>query len=564
IRFKEYSSTMARFSGIFERCQRSAACWLRPLIESLEEIPGAAMAGSMLLNRDGSIQDAGWRMMQNGWGYPIGRGDDPLNGAYTYRREVDCVTGACFLVSQKVFNELGGFDAAYAPAFYEEFDLAFRIRERGLKVIFEPRSRIVHLGSASYGAEQRDQLTKQNQAKFIERFADKLSKQPEEATDEFLLRKTFAKGPVILFVDLSVPHPDRHAGDVTMYRYLTLFAESGWHVIFSPFDGQADDSAAEALEKQGIELIRNPWSIEGWLPEQGKHLDFVWLSRPEIAETLIETIRAHSSARVYYYTHDLHYLRFEREAKLRGGNATLEAEAKRFFKLETGLFDRVDLVISPSEIENEVIKSLVPGKPVATLPPFFYEQHEIKVRNADHFAKYSDIVFIGGFPHTPNVDAALFIAREVMPIVWRDCPKARLILVGYKPPPEVQALAKARVVVTGQVPEVAPFLETARVFLAPLRFGAGVKGKIIQALQYGVPVVTSPIGIEGTSIQPGCEALVAVDAQGFAEAVISLLHDPDRCASLSAAGIELIGKKFSRNAAKSAIEQIFHMPRCGR
>lgn len=274
--------------------------WLRSLVEAFEETSKAAVIGSMLLNPDGSIQDSGWRILQNGWGYPIGRGGDPRNGAYTYRRIVDCVTGACFFVSKKIFVDLGGFDPVYAPAFYEEFDFAFRVQAQGLKVICEPRSKVVHLGSASYGAEMRDQLSERNHAKFVKRFADTLPKHPTVTDDEFQLRKERDKGPVVLIVDLSVPHSDRYAVGITVSRYIHQLAEAGWHVVFAPFDGEADDSAAEILERQGIEIIRNPWTIEGWLAENGRHVDYVWLSRPDIAESLIEIVKAHSSARIVY------------------------------------------------------------------------------------------------------------------------------------------------------------------------------------------------------------------------------------------------------------------------
>jgi len=535
--------------------------WLRSLLEAVEETPGAAIAGGMILNPDGSIQDAGWCILRDGWGYPIGRGGNPRNGAYTYRRKVDCVTGACFFVSKKIFQELGGFDPLYAPAFYEEFDFAFRARMNGIKVVYEPRCRIVHLGSVSYGIEKRDQLSTRNHAKFVKRFSDILRKQPLDTSDEFKLRE-FDNKPVLLVVDISVPHPDRHAGDVTMSSYLRLFAEAGWHVIFAPFDGQADDSVAEDFEKQGIELIRSPWTIEGWLAENGRHVDYVWLSRPDIAESLIGTVKAHTFARIVYYTHDLHHLRLEREAKIQGNDAKLLAEAKRVFQQEYRVFSQVDHIMSPSVSESEVIKNLVLDKPVTTILPYFYEPNEITARDETHFAECSDVVFIGGFPHKPNVDAVLFMVREVMPIVWQSIPEVRLVVVGYAPPPEIRALEGPRIVVTGQVPDVKPFLNRARVFLAPMRFGAGVKGKIIQALQHGVPVVTTPIGIEGTGIKPGQEALVAEDAQSLAEAVISLFCDLKLCASLSFAGAKLIRERYSRTAARDLIEKIFEVPRC--
>ncbi|NTU58003.1 MAG: glycosyltransferase [Chlorobiaceae bacterium] len=534
--------------------------WLSSLVEALEDTRDAAISGSMLLNTDGTIQDAGWRILDNGWGYPIGRGADTLNGAYTCRREVDCVTGACLLISQSLFREMKGFDPGLAPAFYEEFDLAFRVRARGLKVIYEPRSRVVHLGSASYGEERRNQLSGINHAKFVKRFEKVLSKHPSGTEGEFALMEVNGR-PLLLVVDYGVPQPNRHAGDVTMSSYLSLLATAGWRVVFCPMDGKAQGPFAEALERQGIMLVRSPQTIESWLAEHGRHVREVLMARPEIAEKIIGQVRKNTSAHVSYYTHDLHYLRLERAAEV-NNDPKLLVEADLQKKRELFVFSSVDHVVSPSEDEAEVIRTLVPGKPVTAVPPYYYEPANICSHDASHFDRLADVVFVGGFPHVPNVDAALFIANEIMPLVWKERPDARLVLVGYSPPKEILDLAGPRILVTGQVPDVKPYLDNARLVLAALRYGAGVKGKTVDALRLGVPVVATQIGIEGIGIVPGREAIVAESARDLAGGVLKLLSSPERCAELSAAGAELVRQRFSRVAARTAIGKVFQTSRC--
>jgi FkbM family methyltransferase len=286
------------------------------------------------------------------------------------------------------------------------------------------------------------------------------------------------------------------------------------------------------------------------------------LARPEIAEKLIGPVRAHTNAPITYYTHDLHHVRLAREAEIHG-DPKLRTQAALMAETECAIFRNVDHVMSPSEDEADVIRQLAPDMPVTVLPPYYYEWGEIQARDVAHFADLTDIVFVGGFPHSPNVDAALFIAREIMPIVWHERPDARLVLVGYAPPPEVCSLACSRIVVTGQVLKVEPFLDRARVVLAALRYGAGVKGKVVDALRQGVPVVTTRVGAEGIGIEPGRDAIVADSAIGLADGVLELFRDPARCAALSTAGIDLVRKRFSRAAARAAIGKVFQTPRCG-
>lgn len=362
--------------------------------------------------------------------------------------------------------------------------------------------------------------------------------------------------PVLLVIDNGIPRPDRHAGGVTMSRYLSLFAQAGWHVVFGAANGRTDGPAAEALERLGVALIRSPATVEQWLSENGRHVNEVFMARPKAARALIDALRQHTEAQVTYYTHDLHHLRLQREADLRDDDA-LRREADRVRAVECAVFASVDHVTTPSEEEARLVRALMPGKPVTALPPYFYDEADIRASGAAHFAAREEVLFVGGFPHAPNVDAALFIATEIMPLVWQRRPATRLVLVGYAPPPAVLALASDRIEVTGQVPSVEPFLERARLLLAALRYGAGVKGKTVEALRLGVPVVSTAIGAEGIGIEPGRDALLAEGAQGLAGAVLLLLGDPDRCAALSAAGADLVRRRFSQGMARAAIGAVF-------
>jgi hypothetical protein len=176
-------------------------------------------------------------------------------------------------------------------------------------------------------------------------------------------------------------------------------------------------------------------------------------------------------------------------------------------------------------------------------------------------------LFVGGYDHPPNVDAARWLANDIMPLVWRAVPDAKLILAGSRPPAELLALAGPLVEVPGWVPDLAPFYARARLSLNPLRFGAGVKGKIVASLQAGLPVVTTTIGNEGLSLEPDAEVLIGDSAEDLAGHAVRLLQDPVQCAGLANAGTSKVRRQFGEDVMRRSLLAALARdlcPVCGR
>lgn len=525
--------------------------WLDTMIEVVDRDPQVGLVGSMLLNTDGTIQEAGGVMFKDGWGFPYGRNDHAGKPEYNYVREVDCVIGACLLFRRDLFERLGGFDERYCPAFYEEFDLAFAVAAAGYKVMYQPASRVMHCGSASYGAEVRDRQSLINHDQFVRKWAGRLATRYDGPRDLFLARERAHVNGVILVIDDEIPQYDKHAGALTMFQYLGMLAESDFKVIFAPYQHRnASQPYTNALQQKGVEVLYGDFDLSAWLGANGNHIDYVWVARPDIAHHCIPLIRRTTSARLLYYTHDLHYLREMRRYEVDGDAWALQ-ESHRLRLIETGIFRAVDCVTTPSGEEAEIIRELAPGQEVRVLQPYFYRmQHETSPAGETPLAERQEIIFVGGYRHVPNVDAAILLVRSVMPIVWKRVPQARVRLVGSHPPPEVEDLAGDRVMVTGFVPDVAPYYALARMSVSPLRYGAGVKGKIVSSLEAGIPVVTTEIGNEGIGLVPGVEALVGTTPDEIAELVIRLFEDPDLPNALAEAGHRVIRERFSEERAR--------------
>jgi glycosyltransferase involved in cell wall biosynthesis len=160
------------------------------------------------------------------------------------------------------------------------------------------------------------------------------------------------------------------------------------------------------------------------------------------------------------------------------------------------------------------------------------------------------VVFVGAFDHLPNVDATLVLVEDVMPVVWASFPGCRAILIGDHVPARVSALASDRVEVTGHVASLDPYWARARLSVAPLRFGSGVKGKIIASLEAEVPVVTTAIGNEGIGLRDGSEVLLGETPTQLADAVMSLLADAELARSLAETGAAVLEQRFSEDRVR--------------
>jgi glycosyltransferase involved in cell wall biosynthesis len=277
---------------------------------------------------------------------------------------------------------------------------------------------------------------------------------------------------------------------------------------------------------------------------------FHWACRPWMDRVRFEQ----PETRVIVDAVDCHFLRLQRRAEMTGRGEHFEsARTERARELET--YSRADFVLVVTEEDGAVLARQLPGKPMAVVPNI----HAIPpvVEPAEKIP--DSIVFVGGFQHEPNVDAAQFLCREVFPRIRAQVPSARLLIAGSDPPPAVQQLAGAHVEVLGFVPDLSSLLRATCVSVAPLRYGAGQKGKVGEAMSLALPVVTTSIGAEGFDLAHGTHALVADDAADFAAAVVRLLRTPELRQRIGSQARDLIVQKFSESALRltvlSSIEQ---------
>jgi len=528
--------------------------WLDGLLACFADRADCGIAGSRLVYPDGRLQEAGGLVFADGSSWTAGRFEPRDAPAWRCRREVDYVSGASLMIRRETFNQVGGFDLRYAPGYYEDTDLAFAVRGLGLKVYYEPSSTVVHYEGISAGTDlhagmKRHQL--HNRSKFASKWGALLAQQPPAGTP--LLRALhWRRRGSVLVVDSMTPDPTRDSGSLRLCAILKLLDDQGWHTLFLPDDGHATDEEIGTLGGLGTEVLNRPWiaDLPLWLREHGGQLRAVMLCRHTVAGQYISLVRKYAAqARVLFDTVDLHFLREQRAAEVNGSPA-MARQAVSSRKSELALIREADITFVVSPHEQDLLAKELPQAKVELLSNIHHVHGCSRPQS-----RRSDLVFIGGFGHPPNADAIRWMASDILPVLRARIPDIRIHVLGDVPESARDELTTPGLELHGRVPDLTPWLEGSLASIAPLRFGAGVKGKINMAMSHGLPVMATPLAVEGMNLREGVDVLVASDAMGFADMTQRLADDPELWSALSANGMDNVATHFSPAAAARTLQK---------
>lgn len=536
--------------------------WLQALYNTFAEHGNVGIVGSKLVYPSGELQEAGGIIWDDASGWNWGKGRDKSHPLFNYLRDADYVSGASFMIPTKIWKDVGGFNEALEKAYYEDTDLCFRLRSLGYRVLYQPASEVIHIEGLSSGTDLEagaKQYQLVNQKIFHDEWKDDLSSHGPNGVDPLLKCDRFVKGHV-LYIDAVTPEPKMDSGSSDAVYAMRILTEANYRVHFVPGSNFAYwGQATRDLQAIGVECIYHPYysNIDMLIEERGDMFDYVVISRAESAGLFLSKLKKKlPSAKFIYNTVDLHFLRMEREAKLLGDPKVKKAAAVMKRK-EISYMRDSDAVIVLSDVEYGLLrKHSAVSKKLWTIPLI-----RAATQRLVEFDKTGDIVFIGGYRHPPNVDAVEWLVEDIWPNIHKALPGVKLKICGSSMPEHFKQYASESVVLEGFVDDLDALLSETRLTVAPLRYGAGLKGKIATSIGVGVPCVGTSIAFEGMSIN-GLEGVMlkADTVDEFVNMVTRIYNDEKVWTNVSIAGVNYHNDNYAYQQVaktyKSLLESI--------
>jgi hypothetical protein len=472
---------------------------LAALSETLDRADGAAAVSPRLVGADGRIVEAGVTFGAMAARRPIGHREAEDSPRHALLRPSEDLSARAFVIDRATLASAGGLDGIERFGELGLSDLAFRLRRMGAKVLMQGFAAVRCAGRADIAP-----ATPRARATFVARWQDAL---PAAHAGDIPRRRAKA-----LVIDQRFPDPDRDAASHALLSHCESLMRLGFSVEFAALGTSGGDQRDRAvLAMRGIEPHDGSESARDLLSARTGQFDVIYLHRLPVAKELLAHARAtQPEARILYSLADLHALRLSRGAALAGDEA-LAAQSRVIEAEELEAIRAADQVITHSSLEKEWIRRRAPEVPVLRL---LWAQRVAKALAP--FEARRGFCFLGSYDHAPNVDAVRTFLSTLWPRIRAAEPTAPFDIAGSGFDATVFAPLPEGVEPRGYVADLSAYLAGMRVMLAPLRFGAGVKGKVLMSLAQGLPCVMSEVAAEGLGL-PGAlrTLLVAEDDEAF-------------------------------------------------
>lgn len=532
--------------------------WLYEMLWVFEKYDNVGVVGSKLVYANKKLQEAGGILWQDGSAWNYGNMDDPAKAEYNYVKEVDYVSGASMMVLRKVWDEIGGFDERYVPAYNEDSDFCCEVWKRGYGVWYQPFSVVIHYEGISHGRDLNrgiKQYQVVNQQKFAEKWKAMLAQKSKKGTNVFLERDHSANRKHILIIDHELPMVDNNAGARTISNFIDTLQALGYKLSFWSAHPHPAPSYKKALQEKGIEVI---WGDRTDHLKKNLHYFYaILMSRSSICVPHMVMARNNNyTGRIIYYGHDLGYLRLEQE-NLLNRDVAYDLQSKISKAQEDFMYEQADHSLMISYEEMAFLRTYI-SQPLHYIPPYYFDVAEI----VTSFDDRDGMMFVGGFNHTPNQDAMKWFLDEIYaPLHERGI---KFTIAGSNVPSFIFEYKKRyrllNIVSDISVENLDLLYSQVRLAIVPLRVGAGVKGKVIEAMSKGVPIAGTFLAFEGIPKEEGFVYVGQNTAKGLEEEILRIYSDRDHWNELSAFGPAYVSKNFNRHIMKNTFKEILSMP----
>lgn len=499
--------------------------WIDELVLQHERNPEIGMTGSKLINLDGSLQEAGGIIWGNGEPWNVGRDGNVWAPEYNYCRDVDYLTGAAMCIKTSVWSEVGGFSEYLAPCYYEDTDLAFKVREAGYRTLYVPHSHVIHFEGQSHGKDTSKGLKQYqivNESKFREKWFLAYRNYAMPSYSKLNLEKDRGIEQRILVIDYATPMPNKDAGSYAAIQEIKLIQSLGFKVTFVPDNMAHFGKYTAELQRMGVEVLFAPFysSVHDVLEKRLPEMTGVYITRYHIAEKYISFIKENSTAKVIFNNADLHFLRELRAIS----NPECTEEVEKVIETrerELSVCKQADAILCYNSTEHAVIGSHILENGNMHITPWVLDS---KNQGPD-FESRAGIAFLGGYNHLPNVEAVEYLCDEIMPLLAKVRPDIKLYIYGSNMPKSFKDKETDNIEMVGFAESLDDVYYSKRIFVAPLLSGAGIKGKVLEAMAYGTPCVLTEVAAEGTGLTNAISTSIAQEPAEWVNAIIALYDD---------------------------------------
>jgi GT2 family glycosyltransferase len=509
--------------------------FLKELFYVFENFKNVGAVGSKLINADKSLQEAGSVFMKDLDIRQIVRNKKPFYPEVNYIVKVDYCSGCSLLFKKFDDNgKLNLLDEQFAPAYFEETDFCFNLKHLQKKEIYyTPFSEVVHFNGVSYNSSKNEKVTS-NTKKILfetnlEKFKTKWDKQLQEIkapTIEDRIQEKYNNKSIVFFTGI-IPEYDRDSGSNRLKEIITAFLELGYHVTLICQYIYIDNAYIAFYQKLGVNVFyehKKYTGFEKYLIGQKLKPSIAWFYGPTEFNTYYKTAKKlFPMAKTVYDMVDIHHLRYQRAIELEPNKISFRKKYFKYKKLEYKASKLADCVVTISEFEHDFMKSICDENKIITISNIHYPK--ITKEETLPFEERKDILFIGS-THTPNIDALYYLYNDIMPIIWAELPDLKVNVIGNVNT-EISDINHPNFIFHGFIHSIDDYFKSNKLMVAPLRYGAGVKGKIGQSFEYFLPLVTSSIGTEGMKLNNNENALIEDSPEGFAQSVIRLYLDKE-------------------------------------